>query len=216
MSDFSTFISSFLVIAIPYVAALVSPGPDMVMIMRNSLMYSKKSGLLAALGVATGMMMHATYTLLGLGIIIKESLFLFNLIRGAGALYLIYIGWKSFRAPAPAVDGLNCAHKPDDLTTLQAFKTGFLSNALNPMVIVFFITILSSIMDFTIPPLAQGMYVIMMGLLTFSWFATVATLLTLPTVRDQFIKLGKWIGRITGGVLISFGFKGLFLLSKGF
>lgn len=214
MIEIKIFLSGLLAIAIPHAAAVISPGPDFAMILRNSLMYSKRSGLFAALGITTGMIMHASYTLMGLGLIIHQSPLLFNLIRGLGALYLLYIGYQSFKSKAPSSKDFDVSHAEKDLTPFQAFKTGFISNALNPMVIVFFITILSSIMDFSTPASVQAMYVVMMGLITFAWFGTVAIVLTHPFVRQKFLKMGQWVGRITGGVLMSFGLKAVFLLFK--
>jgi len=214
--NFEMFITGFLPVAIPYMAALMSPGPDTAMILRNSLMYSKRSGLLAALGITTGMVMHATYSICGLGLIIHESLLAFNIIRGVGAFYLIYIGWKSFQSARPMESTKKIHHAKKDLTPFQAYKTGFLSNSLNPMVIVFFVTILSSVMDFSTPPYILAIYVFLMAVLTFIWFGAVALFLTLPKVQRQFQKLGPWVGRITGGVLILFGCKALYLLIQAF
>jgi RhtB (resistance to homoserine/threonine) family protein len=213
----SLFLSGLFAILIPYAAAVISPGPDFAMILRNSLMYSKRSGIMAALGITTGMLMHATYTLMGLGMIIHQSPLLFNLIRGLGAAYLLYIGWQSIVKSAPIeASDIDSKHSANDMTPFQAFKTGFLSNALNPMVIVFCITILSSIMDFSTPTYLQVIYIMSMGLVAFAWFSTVALVITRPFIRNKFLKMGKWIGRVTGGVLVSFGLKAFFLLIKAF
>ena len=211
MIELQAFLSSFLLIAIPYVLAMISPGPDTVMIMRNSLIYSKRSGIFAALGISTSVAIHATYTLLGLGLLIKESLLIFNIIRGLGAFYLMYIGYKSFKTSAPSLDFKN-TQASHDLTRFQAFKTGFLSNILNPMIIIFFVTILSSVIDFNGSFCVQCGNVSLIFLLTFLWFSFVATLLTLPPVRKQFVKLGKALGPLAGTVLIFYGLKALLLL----
>lgn len=214
--ELNLLLSGFLVVLVPYIAILVSPGPDMIMIMRNSLMYSKRSGLFASLGIATSITLHSSYTVLGLGLLIKESPMVFNTIRALGAVYLLYIGYSSFRSGVPVQSDLDTPKAQRDLTPFQAFKNGFLSNALNPMAILFFMTTLASIMGPEITGGMQTFYVATLGLLAFAWFATVAVILTLPTIQKQFLKLGAWIGRLAGSVLVYFGLKAAHLLIKAF
>jgi len=68
------------VVAITFFA-VISPGPDFAMVSRNSLLLSRRTGVLTALGIAAGVCVHVTYTLLGVGLLIQQSLWLFNLIR---------------------------------------------------------------------------------------------------------------------------------------
>lgn len=85
------------VVAITFFA-VISPGPDFAMVSRNSLLLSRRSGVLTALGIGAGVCVHVTYTLLGVGLLIQQSLWLFNLIKLAGAAYLIFLGIKMLRA----------------------------------------------------------------------------------------------------------------------
>ncbi len=144
--NYLPYLHNMITIATIYIVAVISPGPDFAMILRNSLIYSKRSGLMAALGVSTGILMHATYTMLGLGVLIRNCETLFKIIQCAGAFYLIYMGVKSMRAKICAPEKtLSESPVCSDLSMFTAYKTGFLSNALNPMVIVFFISIFSSL-----------------------------------------------------------------------
>ena len=78
--------------------AVISPGPDFAMVTRNSLMLSRRAGMLTALGIGLGVLVHVTYTLVGVGLLIQQSLWLFNAIKLVGAVYLIYLGVKMLRA----------------------------------------------------------------------------------------------------------------------
>jgi hypothetical protein len=86
-----------------YLLCRHQPGPDFAMVSRNSLLLSRRSGVLTALGIGAGVCVHVTYTLLGVGLLIQQSLWLFNLIKLAGAAYLIFLGIKMLRAK-PATD----------------------------------------------------------------------------------------------------------------
>ena len=116
--------------------AVISPGPDFAMVSRNSLLLSRRTGVLTALGIAAGVCVHVTYTLLGVGLLIQQSLWLFNLIKLAGAAYLIFLGIKMLRAK-PAADEESICQPA--LSSLGALRTGFLTNVLNPKVALFFL-----------------------------------------------------------------------------
>lgn len=79
------------------VLAVISPGPDFAMVTRNSLLLSRRAGVLTALGIGLGVLIHVTYTLVGVGLLIQQSLWLFNAIKLAGAAYLVYLGVKMLR-----------------------------------------------------------------------------------------------------------------------
>ena len=200
--------------------AVISPGPDMAMTMRNSLLYSRRAGVFGALGTTAGMCMHLTYTVLGLGYIVSEMPMLLNGIRLLGAAYLIYIGYKSFVSKDSIAKDFHIddVEKQNNaiLTPFQAFKTGFFTNALNPMVILLFIGILSSYVDDSTPKAVQALYAFMMISISLIWFSLVAVCFSQDKVRTQFLKLGKWLERITGGALIAFGLKVAYLATRPF
>ena len=93
--DFAPYLSSILALAAVHTIAVVSPGPDFAMTMRNSLVYSRRTGLFGALGTTGGMCVHLAYTLLGLSYVVKNAPWLLDGVKYLGAAYLIYIGVQS-------------------------------------------------------------------------------------------------------------------------
>ena len=87
------FLPEFLAVVTIHLLAVMSPGPDFVMISRNSLIYSRRSGIFSALGLACGMAVHASYSLVGIGLIITKSIVLFSILKFVGAAYLLYFGY---------------------------------------------------------------------------------------------------------------------------
>lgn len=87
-------------VALIHLLAVISPGPDFIMITRNSLIYSRRTGIYSAIGLGLGILVHVTYSLVGIGLLISKSILLFNTIKYLGAAYLIYIGYKSITAKA--------------------------------------------------------------------------------------------------------------------
>ncbi len=81
-----------------FVFAIVSPGADLAMVIRQSLLHGRREAIITSFGIGAALMMHVTYTVLGLGLIISKSIYLFNIVKWCGVAYLVYIGIKALRA----------------------------------------------------------------------------------------------------------------------
>lgn len=208
--DFALYINSFIAIASIHTLAVISPGPDVALTMRNSLLHSRKVGIAGALGTTVGMCVHLTYTVFGVGYLVANIPWLMATIQLAGAAYLLYLGYQSFK---PNAGSMKDVMSPDNqnskitLTPFQAFRIGVINNLLNPIVILLFISILSAYITNDTPLVIQGLYGILMIAITFSWFAFVALFFSVDKIRLKFLQLGKWLERLTGGALIAFGVK---------
>src|SRR5450631_4543934 len=134
MLDFgSSFWITFMEFTAIYTVMLVSPGPDFALVVRNSVMYSRRTGMFTALGTSLGLIWHATYTFIGLAIIIHESAWGLNAIRILGGGYLMYLGVSSFLKKSTVLQDMekqisSGGHKKVDLTTFQAIRVGFLTD----------------------------------------------------------------------------------------
>ncbi|MEI8230633.1 MAG: LysE family transporter [Candidatus Peregrinibacteria bacterium] len=201
-----SYLSGFLTVAAINFLALVSPGPDFAMVSRNSLIYSRRTGIYSALGLALGILIHVTYSIVGLGLIISRSILLFSIIKFIGAFYLIYIGWKSLKAK-PRKQGDLDTLKLRELSPLAAIRMGFLTNALNPKVTLFFLGLFTQVIDPGTPLFIQILYGLEMSLATFFWFSFVASVLSHSAIRSRFARVQHWVERSFGVVLIALGLK---------
>lgn len=189
------------VVAITFFA-VISPGPDFAMVSRNSLLLSRRSGVLTALGIGTGVCVHVTYTLLGVGLLIQQSLWLFNLIKLAGAAYLIFLGIKMLRAK-PATDEM-LAEQPV-LSSLGALRTGFLTNVLNPKTTIFIVSLFMQVVQPQTPLAVQLGYGAFIVLAHAVWFSAVAIFFSTDSVRGRLLAVRHWIDRVFGALLVGFG-----------
>lgn len=199
----------FLLVAGIHLLAVMSPGPDFAMVLRNSVVYSRRTGVLAAMGLGMGILLHVTYSLLGIGLIISQSILLFNTIKLLGAAYLIYIGLKSLLAkPASASDEVeSLLHEVKDLPRLQAIRMGFLTNALNPKATLFFLALFTQVIN---PQTALGikmLYGVEMSLATFAWFSFVAIVLTHQSINKVFTNIKPKLEKAFGVILVALGLK---------
>lgn len=214
--DFATFpyLESIIAIAWIHFVAAVSPGPDFAMTMRNSLVYSRRTGVFSAIGTTCGMCVHLTYTIIALDYLSENAPNIVSIVKYVGSAYLVYIGYKSIRAKAHAKDEFDFAKSTEDLTPFAAFRLGFLTNALNPFVIVLFLGILSNYINSTTPWGVQMIYALEILVITLAWFLCVALWFSHHKIRAFFNRLGHWLERITGGILIGFGLRMAFLIGR--
>lgn len=201
-----TFLPEFLTVAIIHLLAVMIPGPDFVMISRNSLVYSRKVGVYSAIGLGLGILVHVTYSLVGIGLIISKSILLFSLLKFVGAGYLVYIGYKCLRAKPhkeQAIEG----EKKNDIGNFAAIRMGFLTNVLNPKATLFFFALFTQVINPHTPKIVQVVYGLEMSLMTFAWFALVAALLSHNTVKARLASVQYKLERTFGIILIALGVK---------
>jgi len=198
------FLSAILTVALLHFLAVVSPGPDFIMISRNALVYSRRSGVYASIGLALGISVHITYSLVGIGLIISRSLILFSFLKFIGAGYLLYIGYKAIRSK-PSLPVVNNEPQQKHITNIEAIRMGFITNATNPKVTLFFLSIFTLVIKPTTPFFIKLIMGAEMSLVTFLWFAFVATILSHSLIKKRFVKIQHYVERVMGILLIALG-----------
>ena len=193
-------------VTIIHLLAVISPGPDFIMACRNSLTYSRKTGIWTAVGFGFGIAVHVFYSLAGLALIISKSILLFNAIKFLGAGYLIYIGLKSVLSKSSKIE-LGEQHKKEAITRFAAIRIGFLTNVLNPKATLFFLSLFTLVISPETPlPIMSVMGVIMI-VNTMLWFSLVAVFLTQKRIRSIFERFQGVFNKALGGLLIALGIK---------
>jgi Putative threonine efflux protein len=114
------------------------------------------------------------------------------------------MGIMALRAPAPTLPEVGAAAVAP-MSDARAFGLGFLTNALNPKPILFFLSLFSALVSHETPALVKGGYGLVMASCLILWFSAVSCFLTMPGVRNAFSRAGLWISRVTGAVFIAFG-----------
>ncbi|WP_031154185.1 LysE family translocator [Streptomyces erythrochromogenes] len=189
-------------VAVITLLAVISPGADFAMVVRNSYLYGRPTGLFAAAGVAAGVLVHVSYTMLGVGLLIASSTALFTVIKLAGAAYLVWIGMRTFRARAEVTVDLES--KPQ-LTRLGAMRSGFLTNVLNPKTTLFVVSTFTQVVDPGTPLWQQAGYGLFMSAAHLGWFGAVAVFFSVSSLRERMLKAQKTLNRAIGSVLVGLG-----------
>lgn len=200
------FLPELLTVLVVHLLAVMSPGPDFVLVSQNSLMHSRKTGILTSIGLALGILIHVAYSLIGIGLIISKSVLLFSILKFLCAGYLFYIGYKSLKAKKTQV-GENLVKSDCELGTLAAIKMGFLTNVLNPKVTLFFFALFTQVINPQTPKAIQLVYGLEMSVMTFIWFALVAIVLSHKIIKDRFVSIQHYLEKAFGIILIALGIK---------
>lgn len=196
----NTYWPEFLTVVLVHFLAVASPGPDFAVMLRQALYRSRANSLLTAAGIGAGILLHVAYSLLGIGLLIQQSVLLFSILKVIGALYLTWIALQCLRAKAGSV--YVEAIKAPAQSRLAALRLGFLTNALNPKATLFFVSLFSVIISPGTPLIVQAGYGVYMALATFFWFSLMTFFFALPGVRKGFNRFGHWLDRLMGGVLL--------------
>lgn len=131
----------FVLVTIP---VLLMPGPDLLLVLRNSAIGGRHGGAATAAGTVTGLLVHATGAALGLSALLAASAEAFTVVKLIGAGYLLYMGVQSLRAAAARAHDVGAGPTGTAAEQLgrQAFRQGLLTNVLNPKIAAFFLAFL--------------------------------------------------------------------------
>lgn len=175
----------------------VIPGADFAMVLRQAVVHGRRAAIMTSAGVATSILVHGSYTLLGVGVIVGQSLLVFNILKWAGAAYLVWLAIAALRSPPPQPPEIvdSATMQRGDMT---AFALGFLTNLLNPKAVLFFLALFTTLVSAHTSGQAKVIYVGSMALILFAWFALVSVFFTTASVRQGFFRFGRWFNRITG------------------
>lgn len=202
IQDFWLFVAAGLLLNI-------TPGPDMALIAARSAQRGVRGGVAAALGVSAGCFVHITAAAVGVSALLAASAVAFTLLKWLGAAYLVYVGVQMLLASRSATDvGAAADRSPRDRATLRAvFWQGFLTNALNPKVALFFLAFLPQFIDAQAP--SKVVAFIVLGLV----FNVTGTLWNLGVawgagqLADTRAAAGmrRWLERLLGVMFVALG-----------
>lgn len=187
--------------------AMISPGPDFFIVLKNSLRYTQKPALMTALGVFIGICTHMVYCVAGIAIIIKTTPWLFTLLRYGGAAYLIWIGLKALLAKGAPAIYYGAGEERQTLSLKKAFLQGYLCNLLNPKATLFFLSIFTQVLSAESSLFEKGWVAFIIIFEALIWWPIVVYLFQTEWIQRRFFKVQFIIDKLLGLILIALGIK---------
>ncbi len=195
---------TFFTLAIIQLLGSVSPGPDSMLVINNSLTGSKKNGIFTALGIVFALLVHVVYINLGIAVLISKSDKILFYIKIAGAIYLSYLGIKMILSKKITQD---IQDKFVVKSSYQAFQEGFLCNLLNPKAILFLLGVFTLVINDSNTFFSNAMYAIEILLIPLLWFFLLSYLINIKAVKEKLLKIQNIIVIFMGMILIAFAVK---------
>ena len=188
------------------VVLILTPGPDMALVTRNTVVLGRRAGIATSLGVCAGVLLHGCAAALGLSAVLRTSSTAFAVVKLAGAAYLVFLGIQALRRSGRAGEhgdlfgGRRRAGAP--------FRQGVLSNVLNPKLAVFFITLLPQFIHSSQSAAARSLLLacVYAGLCAV-WL--VAFTFAMSGIRDvlRSPRVTRFVEGVTGTVLVAVGLR---------
>jgi RhtB (resistance to homoserine/threonine) family protein len=183
---------------------MVSPGPDMVLVLRNTLVSGRRAGLHTSAGILSGNLVHITYCVIGLGLLISRSIVAFSALKYAGAAYLIYLGIMSFRSGTKTLTTGNI----DGLQSRRTwFVQGFVNNLLNPNGTLFYLGVFTMVITPETSASAMLVLISIMMFISMSFWLIFVFTLDRPTICGFVERSQQTVNRIFGVLLILLGMR---------
>jgi threonine/homoserine/homoserine lactone efflux protein len=195
---------------VTYVAVVIGlfliPGPAVLLVITRTVQGGRKVGIATGLGIASGDLIHTLSAALGLSAILMTSALAFNVVKIAGACYLIYLGARAFFAKSSATVRMQLP----DVSSTQAYFQAVGAEVLNPKTALFFLAFLP---QFIHPESGSSLSQFAVLGLIFSGLSAIYTSLISISIRplSQLIKglsrLRRWEGKIIGTLFVALGVK---------
>lgn len=193
-------VSLVLPIVLAHILAAMSPGPNFLIIAKNSISCSRRAGVYTAIGVVVANILIITGCLLGLAAIVSKSPTVFNVIKYLGALYLTYLGFRSFFSKP--IDVTIGKEKTRMIRNFAAARMGFLVGILNPKAILLLFGIFIVVVSPEIPLYVLLLAVAIVVFDDATWYILVALFFSFEKLRDFFTKHQTYFNKIFGILLI--------------
>ncbi|MBF4244740.1 LysE family translocator [Vibrio anguillarum] len=195
--------------------ALLSPGPDVALVVQNATRYGRKTGVFIALGLSCGILIHSLLSLTGISYLVHQQPTLFAMVQLAGGGYLFYLGLGALKSiyttwRSPQAVGVNNERDKLIENQRQAFSRGFITNIFNPKALVFFISLMSSLVPVGMSFSGKGIALLILWGLSFMWFSTLAWMLSTARLQKRLQSLTVYIDAVCGIIFTLIG--GLILL----
>jgi threonine/homoserine/homoserine lactone efflux protein len=197
---------NFLLFLATSIAITFAPGPDNLQVLARGISQGRAAGFVAALGFAAGISFHTTLAALGIAAVLRSSPVAFEVLKLAGAAYLIWIGIKALRSK-----GLATVHERPPQPLASIFRQSVIGNMLNPKVTLFFVVFLPQFVDphgaqsVTLQMLELGVLFMLQTVVVFSLFGVCAGMIGGWLKRRP--RAGVWLDRLAGATFIAIGIR---------
>lgn len=199
----------FVTVAIAHFLALLSPGPDFVLIVKSAIRNGNKKSIGIAVGISVANALYISLCLIGVGSILAKSATVLVTLKVMGGLFLIYLGIQALRAKKDSYKKIALAETNNrqlESTWISEFITGFMSGVLNPKNLLFYLSLFTVVLTKEVSLSFKITLGIWMTMVVLFWDIAIIYLLSTNRVQRKFSKIAYYLDKLTGAILGMIGF----------
>lgn len=188
------------------VALTLLPGPDILFVLTQSISHGRKAGIATATGLCTGVLVHTTAAALGISALVYKSALAFEIVKYAGAAYLLYLAWHALKESEELISSAPVR----EANAVALYRRGIFMNVLNPKVAVFFLAFLPQFVNADSGNIPVQMIFLGMAFMVQAWLIFSAISIFAGTVGEKIIRkpgTGRYINWGKAGIFTFIGIK---------
>jgi len=201
--------SIFITVALAHFLALLSPGPDFLLIVKSAISNKTKNAIGVALGIAIANAVYIVLCLVGVGSILASSVPIMIALKIIGGLFLIYLAIQALKARKSSYQNIAVVEASNEPQQNKSFAfelaTGFMSGILNPKNLLFYLSLFTVVLTNEVSLGFKISLGVWMTSVVFLWDAAIVLLLSTPKIRTRFTKMAFYIDKLTGAILGTIG-----------
>ena len=201
----ANLLSIFITVGVAHFLALLSPGPDFVLIVKSAIKNDSKEAMGVALGITMANAVYISLCLIGIGSILAASALLMIILKIIGGLFLIYLAVQALQARKSSYSQLDInesiSNNLTNTTFLKEFVAGFISGIFNPKNLLFYLSLFTVVLTPEVSFAFKLSLGIWMTIVVFLWDTSIIFLLSTRKVRQKFTQAAYYIDKITGALL---------------
>ena len=193
--------TEFITVILLHMFAVISPGPDFILITRQSLRYGREVAIWSAAGIGMGILFHSLLAITGILLLITSSDYYLSILKVTCSVYLLYLGLSSVFKPSTFKQTKKTENK---WANANGLIVGFMTNITNVKALLFFITLFGVVLnsDNKSNLIVYGFY---MSIATFLWFAFVGYIFTNQKIKTKFEDFFNYFEKFMGIILVIIG-----------
>jgi RhtB (resistance to homoserine/threonine) family protein len=185
---------------------LVVPGPNFLLVVRESVAVSRRNGIFTSSGISFGTLIYVSFGFLGFIAIISQSAMLFYAMKMIGAAYLIYLGIQAWRSGDKDILVENSS-KEKQSTLCDSFILGAITTLSNPKAALFFLMFFTTLMPPDMPLYMKIFVIIYLVIAEWLWYVMLAMTFSLNPVQQGYRRIKRYVNYVFGGLFVYLGFR---------
>lgn len=205
-----SFLGIFATVALAHFLALLSPGPDFVLVVKSAIKNNGKNAVGVALGITLANAAYIGLCLIGVGAILAASVPVMIALKIVGGLFLMYLAIQAFRAKKSSYNSFDVVDSfsstSNKTTFFKEFFVGFMSGILNPKNLLFYLSLFTVVLTNEVGFTFKLALAAWMTAVVFFWDIAIIFLLSKRQIRSKFTKVSYYVDKVTGAILGIIGF----------